>query len=356
MNISRAITFTAGLLLLIFFNACQYPVDSYELPNAQKFMVIDAQLTPKFGKVIVTYTITGVTALGGYNLQSPSNVTAYVLDSHGNRTNFVNTDGTPDTLFHGTIGETYQLFVTADGRTYQSDPETMRACPALDSVNAIYERREYLDPTDINYDGFDVYAQLTDVPGQKDYYQWDWIHYYRQASCGKAFQMGMYVLLPCLPIHCWGIAYNTKVVVGTDALRDGKAIAQNVVRVPLAIPPNKYYLRVEQRAITPTVYNYLKSVETQTQSVGTQFDVPAQTRFSPNVHNVSDPSEKILGVFSVFSYQRKIIYINMLQPLPGNPEVKIEDDPTPFTQDPFASAPCTEGLYRTQIRPDGWED
>jgi hypothetical protein len=245
--------------------------------------------------------------------------------------------------------------VKADGQTYESDAETMRVCPEIDSLSYPYTREGYLDPTDMNYDGFDVYAQFTDIPGEKNYYQWDWVHYYRQTSCDKVYQNGQYLLIPCLPSNCWGIKYNTRVIVGTDDLRDGKPIAQNVVRVPFSIPPNKYYLRVEQRAITPLVYSYLKSVETQTQNVGTQFDVPAQTRFSPNIHNINNPSEKILGVFSVYDFRRKIIYINMLQNIPGA-QVKIYDDLTPFTSDPFASAPCTEGLYRTQVRPDGWHD
>jgi hypothetical protein len=352
MNIFRMIAL--GALVIGCCYSCQYPVDSYELPDAQKFLVIDAQLTPKYGKITVTYTITAVTALGGYTLQNPSNVSVYVLDSHGNRTNFT-PNGVPDTLFKGQIGETYRLFVSADGRNYESDPETMRTCPELDSVSVTYSRLGYLDPTDLNYDGFDTYAHFTDIPGEKNYYQWDWIHYYRQASCDKILEAGQYVLVPCLPIDCWSIKYNTHVQVGNDELRDGKPIARNVTRVPFVGPPNKYYLRVEQRAITPTVYNYLKSVETQTQNVGTQFDVPAQTKFSPNIHNVNDPSEKILGVFSVFSYRRKVIYINMLQQIPGA-ELKLIGDQTPFTQNPFISAPCTEGLYRTQIRPEGWQD
>lgn len=342
------------VLLATLFETCQYPVDSFELPNAQKFLVVDAQLTPKYGKVLVTYTVSGITALGGYTIQNPNDVLAYVLDSKGNRTNF-QTDGTSDSLFHGQIGETYQLFVVADGQFYQSDPETMRACPALDTVSPIYSRQGYRDPTDLNYDGFDVYGQFTDIPGEKDYYQWDWVHYYRTKSCDKVYQNGMDVLIPCFPTDCWGIKYNTKVIVETDELREGKPITQNIVRVPFSLPPGKYYLRVELRAITPTVHSYLKSVETQTQNVGTQFDVPAQTRFNPNVHNVKNPTEKILGVFSVFSYKRKIIYIDMHQQIPGA-EVKIYDDLTPFTTNPFAIAPCTEGVYRTQIRPEGWQD
>jgi hypothetical protein len=141
--------------------------------------------------------------------------------------------------------------------------------------------------------------------------------------------------------------------VQSDKLRDGNPIRKLVVRVPFSTPPNNYYLRVEQRSITPTVFEYLQSQETQTQSVGTLFDIPAQTRFNPNVSNVNDKSEKLLGVFNVYSYKKKILYINMLQNIPGA-SAKVIVEPTAFSADPLASAPCTEETYRTKIKPEGW--
>jgi hypothetical protein len=214
-------------------------------------------------------------------------------------------------------------------------------------------RESFRDPDDVYYDGFDVYAQLTDAGGQDNYYQWDWIHYGRLFACGIAVENGTEVSLPCTPYDCWGITYNPRVVVQSDKLRDGQPIAQKIVRVPFVTPPKKYYLRVEQRAVTPTAFAYLQSIETQTQNVGSMFDIPAQTKFNPNVYNVNNPSEQILGVFNVFSYRRKIIYIDRGQEIEGATVKKIPQ--RPFTSNPLAQSPCTEGLYRTQTRPEGWE-
>lgn len=347
-------SFAAAIVMLTGIHACQYPVDSSTLPEGKQFLIIDAELTETHGKVTVNYTLKEVTANGNYLFPDPPDATAYVLDSQGNRTDFA-TDGTKNTAFKGIVGETYKLYVTADGQSYESDAETMPACPELDSLTPVYSRESFRDPNDLYYDGFDVYAQLTDDGAQENHYQWDWIHYERRFSCEIAFENGQEVLIPCTPYDCWGIDYNTRIVVQSDKLRNGNPIAQRVVRVPFAIPPPKYYLRVEQRAITPTVFTYLQSLETQTQNVGSLFDIPAQTRFNPNVHNVNDPSEKILGVFSVFSSRHKVIFIDMLQTIPGA-VVKNIPNPRPFTSNPLAQAPCTETLYRTQIKPEGWED
>ena len=344
-----------ALLALVFsLGACQYPVDSSTLPEGRQFLIIDAELTEQYGKVLVNYTLKDVTANGNYLFPDPPVATAYVLDSQGNRTDFA-TDGSKNTAFKGVVGETYKLYVTADGQNYESTSETMRACPEIDSLSPVYVRESFRDPNDLYYDGFDVYAQFRDDPATENYYQWDWIHYERRPSCDVVVSDGVEYLVPCTPYDCWGITYNTRTIVQSDKLRNGQTIAQRVERVPFATPPNKYYLRVEQRSITPRVFTYLQSLETQTQNVGSLFDIPAQTKFNPNVTNVADPSEKILGVFSVFSYRSKVVYINMQQTIPGA-QVKLIPNPRPFVPDPLLQAPCTETLYRTQVRPEGWED
>ena len=344
---------TAVLLLLL--NACQYPVDSSALPDLKQFLVIDAELTENYGKVQVNYTLTDVNSQGAYLFPPPpANAYAYVLDSQGNRTDFA-IDGSLNTTFQGVVGETYRLFVFADGKTYESKPETMPACPELDSLSVIFSQENTRSPNDLSYYGFDVYAQASDIPNQNNYYQWDWIHYEKAIGCEVVQEFGRDVIYPCDPSDCWNITYNTRIVVQSDQLRDGQPLAHKVVRVPFATPPKKYYLRVEQRAITPSVFAYLQSLQTQTQNVGSIFDIPAQTRFNPNVYNAENPDEQILGVFSVFSYRSKVIYIDRSQEINGI-KAKIAKISPPYTSDPFASSPCVESLYRTQVRPEGWED
>ncbi|MEP7323701.1 MAG: DUF4249 domain-containing protein [Saprospiraceae bacterium] len=341
--------------LILFVASCQYPVDQAKLPDTQKFLVIDAEITEDFARVNVLYSLERVTSNGSYTLPKVPAVTALIVDGAGAGYPVKNTNGVRDTLFKGKIGGTYQLIVELDGKRYESAKETMRPCPELESLTAQYNRESFRVEADINYDGFDVYAEAKDIPGVANFYQWHWINYAKAPACTKRFSIaeGREVYIPCFPTDCWNIIQNQKIIVQSDNLRDGNPLRQLVVRVPFATPPNRYYLRVEQRSITPSVFNYLKSLETQTENVGTLFDIPAQTRFNPNVTNVNDISEKILGVFSVYSYKRKIIYIDMTQTIP-NAQAKVYIDPVPLTSDPLVSAPCTEETYRTKIKPEGW--
>jgi len=224
----------------------------------------------------------------------------------------------------------------------------------LDSVIVLYSREQFRARIDELYDGFDVYAQAQDMSGVKNYYQWEWSHYSKATHCGKVFSSteDRDLLIPCVPSTCWSILTGNRVLIESDQLKDGNLLVKQVVRVPFVLPPNKYYLRVEQRAITPSVFNHLNAIRDKAENLGTLFDVPAQTSFNPNVFNVNDRGEKILGAFNVFSSRYKIIYIDMLQKIPGAQVKSIVE--TEFFVTNFLTSPCTEQANRTAIQPEGW--
>ena len=348
---------TIYFLVVLHLISCQFPVEQSELPETRKFMVIDAQITENYLQLNVVYSLQEVTSRGEYNLPNPPATSAYLADSKGVRYPIVNTRGVADSSFRGKVGETYQLFVLADGKSYESTRETMRACPDIDTIIVQYSREQFRARSDVLYDGFDIYAQTQDVAGQENYYQWEWTHYRKALYCSKLFSQveKMDLLVPCNPPECWNIVTNTRAQVESDKLRDGKIIVHPILRAPFAIPPNKYYLRIEQRAITPTVFAHFNSIKEKAENLGTLFDVPAQTSFNPNVFNVNDRGEKIIGAFNVFSSRYRIIHIDMLQKIPGA-DVKYIYETEPFVADPFVTSPCIEAINRTKIKPEGWID
>lgn len=347
----------AALLLALLHTACQYPVDSAQLPALKKFVVIDADISEQGGQLRVAYSFDEVDASGSYRFPTDPVVTdAHITDSQGQRTDFLS-DGTLGGAFQGRVGETYTLRLQVDGVPYESKAETMRPCPAIDSLRPVFTEESFRDPSNYAYYGFDVYAYLRDSASAENYYQWSWVHYERALSCERRYDPAerREVLIPCIPYNCWNISYSREVVVQSDALRDGQPIAQKIVRVPFVNPPLKYYLRVEQRSITPTVYAYLQSIATQTQNSGTLYDTPPQTRFSPNIVNLDEPSAPVLGVFNVFSNRHKLIYLDRLHAVNGIQPRSIPEV-IPYTIDPFAYSPCVESYSRTQVKPLGWED
>ena len=342
------------LCLIILHITCQFPVDSSVLPDGKQYLVIDVALSETYGKLSVEYSLSKLNDDGGYQtLPKPKVENAYIKNGQGEKFDFY-PDGSLENTFVGVVGETYQFFVEIDGKSYTSALETMRPCPEIDSLVPIFTREDFRNPTDLNYHGFDVTAYLTDTPISDNYYQWSWIHYERATGCGlrKEPIVGE-VQLPCQPFNCFNIVYSKNVIVQSDELRDGQSIAKKIVRVPFITPPSTYFLRVEQRSITPRVYAYLQSIEAQTEQVGTLFDLPATTKFSPNISNIDNPNEAILGVFNVFSSKVKNVSVDRRYNINGIAPRNIPD-PIPFTADPFASAPCIESKFRTLTQPDGW--
>ncbi len=344
-----------SILFMLVIN-CQYPVDQTILPEGKRYLVVDADLSESYFKFNLQYSLTDLGLKGAYGVpRKPGSVIAYLQDSKGVRLNIKRFDGVSDTTIRGKVGESYTLNMTVDNKQYISELETMRPCPEISTIKSVYNVESGRDKDDIYYHGFDVLLETKDIPGVENFYQWDWIHYVKAISCGKREVGGMEVAYNCAPRDCWDIVYNTSIISQSDALRDGNIISKRIVRVPFINPPQKYYLRIEQRSITPRVFEFVKSLENQTQTIGTLFDLPPQTKFSPNIKNVTDPSEKIIGTFNVFANRSQVVYIDLAQSIP-NVKPKVVSDPTPFHPDPLVTLPCVEGQYRTKIKPIGWVD
>ena len=340
-------------VLFCSFTSCQYSIDSYVQATKKRFLLINADLTDTYGKVTVEYSIDEISLSNVYTLPPEVKAEIYVEDSKGVRVPFTNKIENKN--FHGVVGETYKLFVNADGKTYESSPETMPKCPEIDSISAIFKQDLDYPASNPLRNTFDVYVYTKDFATEGNYYQWDWVHYVRTLYCGTANLRGKPANLPCAT-DCWGIEPSQKINVLADKLVNGQNMRISVARVPFQTPPNKYYLKIEQRAITKTAFTYFKSLEKQTQSNGSLFDVPAQTLFSPNIKGITNPNEKVLGVLNVFSSRKKIIYIDMTEEIPGVIRRVIPDEFPPYPYPYPSTPPCVEGLYRTQIKPEGWVD
>ena len=121
------------MMLSFVFVQCQYPVSISSLPETEKFLIIDAQVTQDYAAINVYYSLDEVTSKGAYTLPQPPKSVAYLLDDKGERFDFKNTLGIADTTFKGKVGNSYQLFIEANGQVYTSSKETMRPSPKLNN-------------------------------------------------------------------------------------------------------------------------------------------------------------------------------------------------------------------------------
>lgn len=331
---------------------CQYPINDFKQDQQLEFLQFEAEISQEYARVLISNTSKNL--IGNPRVERAVQAEeVYVTDSRGNRTNLPN-DGTALPNFKGVVGETYVLHARIAGKDYESSPETMRGVPVIDTVGYSFNERSSLTKANPLKYGFDVFVRFQDLPESGNYYNWVWTNYSKKFFCSTTRRFGTVYNVPC-ESGCWEINYSQDITLFSDEKTNGARQDQPLVRVPFEQPPLQYYLRVEQRAVTPNVYNYLTSAREQTVSTGGQFDVPAQTTFSTNIVCKTDPKEKVLGIFNVFSFDKKIIYINRDLNLPD--KVRIDPDfLRPTCPLPNCVAPCITSRFVTDIEPEGWKE
>jgi hypothetical protein len=371
-----------SILLSVLVWACITPIANFDQIASKSFLVIEAAINDQVGQQKIKLYLSADKLVGSY-FTPVTKSKVYITDEKGVREDFTESSSIKGTYFSsakyvGRVGGTYTLNIeTLDGKKYQSVPETMKSVPEIESLLTRFEVYDNYAKGDPRRGGFNLYVDFQDPETLGDNYQWYWRHYQRANICETCVG-GSYDFIrnscvtPRVPTDqvlnyrcdgdCWDISFAVDLNIFSDTYLNGQRITgKQVARVPYdGISP--YYLQFEQRGITRNAYNYYQGLSAQTQNNGTLFDVPAETRFSFNVRSTTNPDEKILGIFDVYSVRKRIFYIDRTKGVPN--------DESPATKtlvgDIFSCLPtipnckdlvqCSEGLFRTPFRPPGWKD
>lgn len=370
------------IFLIVLTSSCITPIANFEQVANKSFLTIESFISDEQGQQRTRIYMSADKLIGSY-FTPITRAKVYIVDEKGVREDLVeqSTRGTylTSTKFAGKIGGTYTLNIeTSDGKKYQSTPETMKPVPEIENLITRFEVLDNYAKGDSRRGGFNVYVDFQDPSTPGDNYQWYWKHYQRANICetcvgGSYNFFSNSCVYPRIPTDqilnylcdgdCWDISFSTDLNIFSDTYLNGQRITgKQVARVPFD-GVSKYYLQFEQRAITRNSYNYYQSLNAQTQNTGTLFDVPAETRFSFNVKSLTNPDEKILGIFDVYSIKKRIFYIDRTIGIPAGeaPSVKF------FPGDIYSCPPdgpssckdkvqCTQGLFRTPFKPTGWKD
>jgi Domain of unknown function (DUF4249) len=367
--------------ICVLVGSCVTPIANFDQVASKSFLVIEAAVNDQAGPHKVKLYLSADKLYGSY-FTPVTKAKIYVTDEKGVREDFV--EGTikgtylSSSNFIGRVGGTYTLNIeTTDGKKYQSVPETMKSVPEIENLITRFAVQDNYAKGDTRRGGFNIYLDFQDPASLGDNYQWYWRHYERAYFCETCVG-GSYdffkntCVTPRVPTDqilnykcdgdCWDITFAVDLNIFSDSYLNGQRVTgKQVARVPYdGISP--YYLQLEQRGITKNAYNYYQGLSIQTQNNGTLFDVPAETRFSFNVKSTTNPEEKILGLFDVYAVRKRIFYIDRTLSVPKN------ETPTSksFVGDIFSCNPgqptckelvqCSEGLFRTPLRPPGWKE
>jgi hypothetical protein len=360
--------------------ACVNPIKDFVQIDATSFTTIEADISddPELSKVRLTSSSNRLTSQLAYPI---SKAVVIVTDQSGTKTSF--TEGIPVGTYYppkgflGKVGSTYTLNVKMlTGQTYESTAETMKAVPEIENVITRFETFEQYSKVDVRRAGFTVYLDFKDMPTEGDFYLWNWKHFEKIGFCATCTDGGKFdfkkldCVQPKFPNdailnymcdgNCWDISTNNDLNVFSDVLTNGqRVVGRQVARIPFD-NWTPYYFRLEQRSITKNAFAFYQSLISQVQSSGSLFDVPAETRFSLNIKSVTKPTERVLGIFNVFSVRKKIFIIDRRKDIPFGELPIIPVIPGDTYACPPGSvgcqdkAPCVESPTRTKITPEGW--
>jgi len=206
--------------------------------------------------------------------------------------------------FSGVIGHVYTLHITSnstpDKFTYESYPVEMKPVPPIDSI---YYEKTTIVPSDGFYKGVDgcqIYLDTHDPANSCRYYRWDYTETW-------VFRL----LFPVDNQTCWitdkSRSINIKSTVAFDEDRVSRLPVNYITNVTDRLQ-REYSINVNQYSLNQDEYIYWEKIQNTAVQVGGLYDlIPSSV--PGNMRCIEDPTEKVLGYFSVSAVSSKRIFI-----------------------------------------------
>jgi len=345
MTWSRKIVGTLVALLLIGMIECEEPISLDSGPGTER-LIVEGMITDEPGPYTVTLSTTAAYAFGseGVNLFfDGAEIT--IFDSEGNsellRQVSPGTYQTSAFGIIGVIGRSYWIqIVTPRGTEFVSDPEPMVSGPIMDDLYA-----EFVEQTDFNLAGHQVYIDIEDPPESRNFFRYEWDGLYQYSSLGD-------VAVLC-PTTCWQTESGKAPVdggVGINTLSDLRVNGNRITKHPIVLVPyfsrDQYIVRVKQFILTQGAFEYWEVLQNQLENTGGVFDTPP-ANINGNIKNKTNPEIPAIGYFGASSVQTEFLTIDRFG-LPIRP---------PHFR-PYLGWPntvcCAELMGSTVEKPEGW--
>ncbi|MVM37815.1 DUF4249 family protein [Spirosoma sp. HMF3257] len=354
MNLFRKGIWQYGVFMLMGLAvSCvtEFQPDRVSIPVS---LIVEGQITDRPGPYSVKLTRTADYSYTSLNLLETGAIVT-ISDNLGNQevlkeqspggTYITATNG-----IQGIAGRSYKVTIkTKAGKEYESDAEVLQAAPPI--MKLYYEYT--VEPSGVSFakrQGWNVYLDTKDPEAPGNYYKWDWQHYEFTSVCSqRELKDGSLTGLGCCS-NCWNITRcYTCVSLNSDVNINGQAISrQFIMRVPYK-SQSRYYLEVQQQAISKGAYEFWKSVKGLVNNTGGLFDAAPST-VQGNLHCVNDPTTLVYGFFGATGLSEQ--YINVDRSTgQGVPDT----DPIVTVPQPSACVVCENSLYRTPNKPRWWQ-
>jgi hypothetical protein len=363
------------LTILIFTESCIDPYD-FDSNRQNKVLVVNGLLSADVhtsDTLIIQYS----SDVGGVVKTTPADVSKVVLNtsSNGREINLIEKSAGRFLLprdFKINPSEKYTLrFTLPNNQQYESTTQQILATPPIDRLYDFFNLKSKLSEDGKRvYSANEIYLDFQDIPNQKNLYLWRYTHYERISHCATCQVNELYFRdKGCIQVdrfnsnpaydyvcdsECYNIYKGKNVNIFSDITSDGRAVKGRLIA---KIPFYSYsgcLIEVEQMCVNPDIFSYYKILESQTQATGGLTDTPAAAIIG-NIQNLSNPEEKVIGVFSLANIQKKRYWIDRSNVV-GVRELVLGHVPMEEPRSPSRppTALCQLSAIRTPFKPDGW--
>lgn len=306
------------ILFLLVIGSCIEPYTPV-LEESQEVMVISGMISDSAGRHTVTVSLSSPYRFPEFNGVENCDVT--LINQNGEIISYFDEGNgsyaadIPASYLN--VGDAASIRVlTSDGKEYVSLPDTILACPELDSV---YWELDYIGTNDpaVDLPGIQFYLDMNGKASDSRNIIWQvnetweyWASLFGTSilyswSEGEEFYTG--------PIFkCWkSYPLNNIYTVSTRNLSQNK-----IQRMPLNFVSNEtdrlsvsYRLLVKQQSVTSNAFDYWQRMNEQALSAGTLYETqPASV--PGNIYCTNNPKEEVLGYFYASQVKTKSVFVH----------------------------------------------
>ncbi|GAA4400949.1 DUF4249 domain-containing protein [Nibrella viscosa] len=299
-----------GWVAILSLGGCVDPYRPPEIAAPNNYLVVDGFLNSKPGTT-TSIRLSRTQNLSEKNTSVAETRAVVTVETEGRATYaFRETGGGVYTLTDlvPQANQKYRLRIkTAKGVEYLSDFTTVVTTPVIDSVS--------WRPTS---NGLQIYVNTHDPKNNTRYYRWEFDEtweFFTPYNATLELKDKQVITRAENTYRCWSGESSKSIMVGSTA-----RLSQDVVSLfPLTTIPadswklsSRYSILVRQYALSRDAYAFWEQLAKMTQNIGSLFD-PQPFLLTGNMHCITNPSEPVLGYFSVGSVETRRIYVKRYQ-------------------------------------------
>lgn len=309
-------------MLAIMLQSCIMPFEPHiDNKNLNKF-VVTGQVSDNSDYQIVS--ISTSSSIGDPQYIPVSGCSARIFDDKGNQFTMQEAEAgiykvkiasnfmTPGTSFKVEI-------LTSDGVNIKSDFDRMSECPPVDSV--YYSREEI--PTNIPGQvtiGLQFYTDLNGGNLNSHFFRWEAIETWEyQVDYPREWWYDGTVHRIIPPDYSRKVCWSTQLVKNIYTLSTENLVENKYYKLPLNFVDNHtpklmygYSLLINQYALSEAAYSYWDQLRINGSEQGGLYEKQPLS-IEGNLHNNSNPDQKVLGFFGASSVKSKRIFLRSVE-------------------------------------------